>query len=520
MTKDLIVNLALLTAFIFLSSSLFKQSAPSSGSDRGYKWKAGALHGIFGIVLMYFSVHIDNVTILDFRQIFIIAAAHFGGIHASLLSGIIIALGRIILFGGVNKSSITATTTALIVGAGSGIIALYIQHYWKRWMMSIFMSILVVSGSLVWLFGFIQATKIGVYFTILNVIGGLFVAFLVKHLANANELVTQLEASKSRYKRLTILHEAIFHSPAELALLVTDERGTVTMVNRGAETMLGYRADELVHKQSIELLYETEGLKELGPGMDDRSDNKRTEVFDLIVEAAGRGDTSEKEWTYTKKNGSPIKVSVMVSPVKENGNRISGYLFVASDITQKKQAEQKLMEANRMLNQLSRLDGLTQIPNRRSLDEILRQRWERSVQHSQALSFIMLDIDYFKLYNDTYGHLGGDQCLKQVAAAICDSVRKEDDYPARYGGEEFAIVLPNTKQEQALQIAEKIRAAVEALRIQHVSSKSGPWVTVSLGVASIIPYPGAEPHDLISMADKALYRAKQEGRNRAFRYND
>ncbi|MFE5317422.1 diguanylate cyclase [Paenibacillus sp. NPDC056579] len=522
MTKDLIVNLALLTAFIFLSSRLLKPAAPLGLNDKAYRWKVGALHGLFGIVLMYFSVHIDNVTILDLRQIIILAAAQFGGIHASLLSGIIIGLGRITLFGGMNKSSLTAAATALIVGAGSGMIAHYIQHYWKRWMMSIFMSALVISGSLFWLFDMNPASHIIVSFTTLITLGGLFVAGLIRHLHNADELVVQLERSEARYRRLASLHEAIFHAPSDLAFLVTDERGKVTMFNSGAEKMLGYRAQETVDKLTVVLLAQDREIAlvpEDEAGYGERPKYRSIVHADPLMEAEIQGEAAEKEWTFTKQGGQSIDVSVMISQVRENGSSMNSYLFVIADVTQKKLAEAKLMEANRMLCQLSRLDGLTQIPNRRSLDESLRECWDHAVSHSQALSFILLDIDYFKRYNDTYSHLGGDQCLKQVAAAIAASVRQENDYPARYGGEEFAVILPATKLEQAMQAAENIREAVAALRIQHIGSKAGQHLTVSLGVASIIPYPGAEPQDIVSMADKALYRAKQEGRNRACRYH-
>lgn len=512
MTRDLITNLSLLTALIFLSNSFFKPSLPRASSSN-YKWKIGALYGVFGILLMNFSVHIDNVTILDYRQIIVIAAAHFGGLPASILSALIIGLGRIALFGGLNKSSITATVLIIIMGTGSGLIFHYVQHYWKRWLMSILLSIAALSASLVWILVVEQARIVVMYYSLLTLIGGLFVAYLVQYLSNADKLIAQLEASEARYRRLATLHEAIFNAPAELAFVVTDSQGTITMFNRGAEKMLGYEAAELENKQSVAHLYRS---CELGqPG----NEAGGARAFDAIVSEAGQGDAAAKEWIFAKKDGGAINVSVMISPVMENGNSPSGYLFVVSDVTQKKEAEAQLMEANRMLHRLSRLDGLTQIPNRRSLDESLAVCWERAVRQSQALSFIMLDIDYFKLYNDTYGHQGGDECLKQVAAAILRSIRPDNDEAARYGGEEFAIVLPATKLEQAAQIAEKARAAVEAMNIQHANSKAGPRVTVSLGVATIIPYPGADPCDLISMADKALYRAKQEGRNRVLRYN-
>ncbi|MDF2963513.1 MAG: diguanylate cyclase, partial [Paenibacillus sp.] len=319
-------------------------------------------------------------------------------------------------------------------------------------------------------------------------------------------------------RKLHMLNKAIFHSATEVAIMVTDKQGRITMFNSGAERMLGYQADELIGKYTPVLFHYADELWERG-GELGMGSNRQVNGFDVLIMEAKQGRTEEREWTYSPKNGNFLKINLIVSPVKENGDQISGYLFVASDITKKKQAEESLLEANKMLQQLTLLDGLTQIPNRRSMEESLTVCWEKSQRQSQPLSLIMMDIDYFKSYNDTYGHLGGDQCLMQVAKAIQSAVRTKD-LAARYGGEEFAVVLPSTTLEQAEKLAEGIRAKVEQLQIQHIGSKSSEWVTLSLGVGSIIPYPGAVPQSLISMADKALYRAKQEGRNRVARYTN
>jgi two-component system, cell cycle response regulator len=180
---------------------------------------------------------------------------------------------------------------------------------------------------------------------------------------------------------------------------------------------------------------------------------------------------------------------------------------------QRKQAEADLKQANLDLQRLANLDGLTQVSNRRCFDEILLHEWKRSRREQVPLSLILCDIDSFKLYNDSYGHLSGDDCLKRVAQAISDSTRRPADFVARYGGEEFVILLPNTAIEGAVYIAEQIQQAVAALQIPHLYSPAGSIVTLSMGVACVLPLTEDNPEQLIAAADQALYTAKANGRN-------
>ncbi|WP_299490959.1 diguanylate cyclase [Acaryochloris sp. IP29b_bin.137] len=184
------------------------------------------------------------------------------------------------------------------------------------------------------------------------------------------------------------------------------------------------------------------------------------------------------------------------------------------EIEERHQAEEKLKQLNQQLQQLSRRDGLTQIHNRRSFDETLDQEWRRLRREQQPLSVILCDVDHFKQYNDTYGHQAGDTCLQQVASTIETSVKRPADMVARYGGEEFVVLLPNTPLEGATHIAEIIRVAVESLSIPHQSSSVSHRVTLSLGVASLIPNLQNSATTLLESADAALYRAKHKGRNR------
>ena len=173
----------------------------------------------------------------------------------------------------------------------------------------------------------------------------------------------------------------------------------------------------------------------------------------------------------------------------------------------------ELEAANRKLEALSRSDGLTGLGNRRHLDEVLETEWRRATRLGLPVSFVLLDVDHFKPFNDHYGHQAGDGCLIRIGAALADYAQRAGELAARYGGEEFAIVLPGSSAVEAAALAEAVRQSILKLGIPHAKAPTGV-VTVSLGVATRIPGPSDMPIGLISEADKALYRAKEEGRNR------
>jgi diguanylate cyclase (GGDEF)-like protein len=194
----------------------------------------------------------------------------------------------------------------------------------------------------------------------------------------------------------------------------------------------------------------------------------------------------------------------------------------------------RLRESDRQkaaeLHRLSVVDLLTGIANRRAFDETLDQEWRRAMRHNTELSLVLIDVDYFKQFNDTYGHLAGDQCLRTVAQVLAAGMRRAGELAARYGGEEFAVLLPHTDLEQAHRVAERMCAAVREEAIAHAGSEVSPHVTISVGVAStacIVGRPArwlrkgvlagvlhAERVDLVKAADSALYLAKSTGRNR------
>ncbi len=177
------------------------------------------------------------------------------------------------------------------------------------------------------------------------------------------------------------------------------------------------------------------------------------------------------------------------------------------------ESQRQLHEANLALEKLSSLDGLTNIANRRKFDHTLRQEWNRAMRNFCPISLIMLDIDFFKLYNDTYGHQGGDETLKIIATILKDMENRPGDLAARYGGEEFAIILPETDPTGVSEVAYAILDRVRAQGIRHKKSSISDMLTVSIGTATMTPPRNSQPDILISIADQALYKAKHNGRN-------
>lgn len=231
------------------------------------------------------------------------------------------------------------------------------------------------------------------------------------------------------------------------------------------------------------------------------------------MEAIGRSEHLSYETVHQCRDQRVFPVEI-ISRMVDFGSR-SLILSVVRDTTERKRAQAAMEKANKQLMRWATIDGLTQIANRRRFDEKLHEEWGRLKRGFPRgpLSLIMCDVDYFKRYNDTYGHLAGDDCLRAIAAVMRQSVRRPADLVARYGGEEFVMILPTTNLNGAAKIAESIRIAVRNLKIEHISSTVNRYVTVSLGVAEAYPSDKFKPELLVETADQAMYAAKRRGRN-------
>jgi diguanylate cyclase (GGDEF)-like protein/PAS domain S-box-containing protein len=217
------------------------------------------------------------------------------------------------------------------------------------------------------------------------------------------------------------------------------------------------------------------------------------------------------------KDGGWVWLEASVSMYRERRTgRHAGYVHVLRDISGRKAAEQRLHDAYHALEGVASIDGLTGIANRRRFDEALNIEWRRATRSGSSLSLLMIDVDYFKIYNDLYGHVRGDHCLRLVAEALRDSLRRPADLVARFGGEEFAVILPETTEDGAAALALEMCQRIELELVEHSGSPMGK-VTVSIGCHGCVPEHGTIALPLVEGADDALYQAKSNGRNRVER---
>ncbi|MDJ0532240.1 MAG: diguanylate cyclase [Xenococcaceae cyanobacterium MO_207.B15] len=228
-------------------------------------------------------------------------------------------------------------------------------------------------------------------------------------------------------------------------------------------------------------------------------------LFDVFVQVVENCIVFDKEHQYSFDGSWFHIVAVKLG---------DGFAVTFRDITEKKQMEISLKQMNYKLQHQANIDSLTQVANRRRFDEYITQEWGRCTRQQKSLSVILCDVDYFKFYNDAYGHQAGDECLFQVAQGISLTIKRPADVVFRYGGEEFAVILPLTQKEGAVKVAQDIREEIKKLKIVHDLSKVSKYVTLSLGVSSIIPNPKYSVESLIAAADRALYEAKSLGRDR------
>lgn len=241
----------------------------------------------------------------------------------------------------------------------------------------------------------------------------------------------------------------------------------------------------------------------------------RESVVNFCVSQSKAGVDHEADYRALTKDGGYVWIRDVVHVVRDGNGEVDSLIGFMFDISERKKAEEKVLRLQRELESLSFKDGLTGVANRRRFDSTLDIEWASARRGAQSLSLIMLDLDFFKQYNDHYGHMQGDDCLKRLAQALNLAANRPRDIVARFGGEEFALLLPETDETAALKVAERCRDLIEKLRIPHAASAVGRFVTVSMGVGTTKqPSAEMEPKHFIQAVDKLLYKAKLNGRNR------
>jgi diguanylate cyclase (GGDEF)-like protein/PAS domain S-box-containing protein len=318
--------------------------------------------------------------------------------------------------------------------------------------------------------------------------------FLV--LAAASVLDT-LRATERRLREIVSLHNLVTENSRDV-IIMADFDGNRTYVSASAATWGGWRQEELLGIKTISLVHPDD----------------RCKVEDMIRSLHAGGDGGLLECRLRNKAGEFVWIEANLRPVRDPATGTPlGILNMSRDISRRKQTELDLKEANAALEELSLTDALTHVANRRKFDQCLSSEWRRCLRENLPLSLLLLDVDWFKSYNDTYGHPRGDSCLKQIAEAAQDVVCRPGDLVARIGGEEFAVILPNTPAAGAVEVAELICSAVRHRRLPH-STNPLVCVTISIGCSTILPSLGLRASILMHLADKALYTAKHAGRNR------
>lgn len=239
----------------------------------------------------------------------------------------------------------------------------------------------------------------------------------------------------------------------------------------------------------------------------------RDTVVGFCVSQSQAGTDHEADYRALTRDGHYVWIRDVVHVLRNEAGEVESLIGFMFDISERKQTEQQLLQLQQQLEELSYLDGLTGVANRRMFDNRLQVEWSNAQRTGQPLSLILLDIDYFKEYNDHYGHIQGDDCLKSVGQALSGAAVRPRDLMARYGGEEFVLLLPETDAQAAAQVAERCRQLIREQNIQHAHSQVGPLLTLSLGVGTLTPGPLDQPQAFIETVDRLLYKAKHQGRN-------
>ena len=240
----------------------------------------------------------------------------------------------------------------------------------------------------------------------------------------------------------------------------------------------------------------------------------RDRVVNFCISQSQCGMDHEADYRALTANGGYVWIRDVVHVLRDDQGNVQALMGFMFDITERKRSEEKLLALQQELEDLSFRDGLTGVNNRRKFDAVLQREWQEARRNVQPLSLLLFDVDFFKSYNDHYGHVEGDECLKRVAQALAGAAHRPSDFLARYGGEEFVLLLPASDANAARAVAERCRQAIFKAQIAHAVSTVGQLLTVSIGAGTTVPSEHGDPVRFLDEVDRRLYRAKHLGRNR------
>jgi diguanylate cyclase (GGDEF)-like protein/PAS domain S-box-containing protein len=329
----------------------------------------------------------------------------------------------------------------------------------------------------------------------------LYIASAMIILYSVSVVLEDLRATERRLQEIAALHKLVTENSRDV-IIIADFEGNRSYISSSASNWGGYTHQEMLMSKSIDIVHPEDKPKVAG----------------VLKQLRASADGVLVECRVKRKDGSYVWIESNLRMIRDPITGIpTGIINNAREITEHKLAEQQLADAYHTVEALAVTDALTGLANRRRFDQCLITEWRRAMRDRKPLSLLLIDADFFKSYNDAYGHLRGDSCLKQIAEAAQDVVARPGDLVARFGGEEFAVILPDTDSSGALQLAHDICAVMRNRQLPHSSNPAGV-VTVSVGCATLNPQLGKHAATLIDHADKALYQAKRTGRNRACTY--
>lgn len=311
------------------------------------------------------------------------------------------------------------------------------------------------------------------------------VEVFIRDVTKRNRLEEELRKNDELYRFIT-------ENTTDLISYI-NPNGCYRYISPSSKCMLDYNQDELIGRNLYEYLHPDEV----------------EHVTSLILEADSDLDFASFTHRLKLKDNTFIWLETNARTIRGNSQKLEGIVAVSRDITERIEKEKNLQETNVMLRFIANMDGLTGIANRRFFDERLQEEWKRTKRNSLPFSAIMIDIDYFKKYNDYNGHQAGDDCLRRIAKTLKDTLKRPGDFAARYGGEEFVILLPETDDQGAAHVAAMLQANVIKLNIPYTPEEHKPVVTISIGCATLIPNERLNPEDLIKLADEKLYLSKE-----------